>query len=34
VISREEIDTMLDRISKAVDDLTVQVRREQIAIVR
>jgi 4-aminobutyrate---pyruvate transaminase len=34
IISREEIDTMLDRIGKAVDDLTVQVRREQIAIVR
>jgi 4-aminobutyrate---pyruvate transaminase len=34
IISRDEIDTMLDRIGKAVDDLTVQVRREQIAVVR
>jgi 4-aminobutyrate--pyruvate transaminase len=33
VISTEEIDLMLDRISGALDDLTVQLRREQIAVV-
>ncbi|HEX2942264.1 MAG TPA: aspartate aminotransferase family protein [Rhodopila sp.] len=34
VISKEEIDEMLTRIGKALDDLTVQLRREQIAVVR
>jgi 4-aminobutyrate---pyruvate transaminase len=33
IISTEEIDTMLDRVGKALDDLTVQLRREQIAVV-
>jgi len=33
VISKEEIDEMLDRVSKALDELTVQLRREEIAVV-
>jgi 4-aminobutyrate--pyruvate transaminase len=33
VISKEEINEMLDRVSKSLDDLTVQLRREQIAVV-
>jgi 4-aminobutyrate---pyruvate transaminase len=31
VISKPEIDEMLDRVGKALDELTVQLRREQIA---
>ena len=34
VITEAEIDEMLDRIGKALDELTVQLRREQIAVVR
>jgi len=34
IITKEEIDEMLNRISTAVDELTVQLRREQIAVVR
>jgi 4-aminobutyrate---pyruvate transaminase len=34
VISHEDVDEMLTRVGKAVDDLTVELRREQIAIVR
>ena len=34
VITAEEIDEMLTRVGKALDELTVQVRREQIAVVR
>ncbi|HVZ08328.1 aspartate aminotransferase family protein [Rhodopila sp.] len=34
VISQQEIDEMLDRVGKALDELTVQLRREQIAVVR
>ena len=30
---RGEIDEMLDRVGKALDELTVQLRREQIAVV-
>jgi 4-aminobutyrate--pyruvate transaminase len=33
VISKEEIDEMLDRVEKALDELTVQLRREQIVVV-
>ena len=33
IITKEEIDAMLDRVGKALDDLTVQLRREQIAVV-
>ncbi len=33
VISTDEIDEMLTRVGKALDELTVQVRREQIAVV-
>jgi 4-aminobutyrate--pyruvate transaminase len=33
IITKDEIDAMLDRVGKALDDLTVQVRREQIAVV-
>ena len=33
VISKDEIDEMLTRIGKALDELTVQLRREQIAVV-
>ncbi|MBS0558757.1 MAG: aspartate aminotransferase family protein [Proteobacteria bacterium] len=33
IISKAEIDEMLDRVSKALDELTVQLRREQIAVV-
>jgi 4-aminobutyrate--pyruvate transaminase len=33
IISKAEIDEMLDRTEKALDELTVQVRREQIAVV-
>jgi 4-aminobutyrate--pyruvate transaminase len=34
VISTVEIDEMLDRVSESLDELTVQLRREQIAVVR
>jgi 4-aminobutyrate--pyruvate transaminase len=34
IISAEEIDEMLNRVGKALDELTVQLRREQIAVVR
>ena len=34
IISEAEIDEMLDRVGKALDELTVQLRREQIAVVR
>ena len=34
IITKEDIDEMLTRISKSLDELTVQVRREQIAVVR
>ena len=34
IITEAEIDEMLDRIGKALDELTVQLRREQIAVVR
>ena len=33
VITTEEIDDMLDRVSASLDELTVQLRREQIAVV-
>jgi 4-aminobutyrate--pyruvate transaminase len=33
IISKDEIDEMLNRVSKALDELTVQLRREQIAVV-
>ncbi len=33
IISKEEVDDMLTRVSKSLDDLTVQLRREQIAVV-
>jgi 4-aminobutyrate--pyruvate transaminase len=33
VISKQEIDEMLDRVGKALDELTVQLRREKIAVV-
>jgi len=34
VISKDEIDEMLNRICKALDELTVQLRREQLAVVK
>ena len=34
IITEAEIDDMLDRVSKSLDSLTVQIRREQIAVVR
>jgi 4-aminobutyrate--pyruvate transaminase len=34
IISKVEIDEMLDRTEKALDELTVQLRREQMAVVR
>ena len=34
IISIEEIDEMLNRVGRALDELTVQLRREQIAVVR
>ena len=34
VITPEEIDDMLDRVSASLDELTVQLRREQIAVAR
>jgi 4-aminobutyrate---pyruvate transaminase len=34
IISKAEIDEMLDRTGKALDELTVQLRREQMAVVR
>ena len=34
IISREEIDELLVRVGKSLDELTVQLRREQIAVVR
>ena len=33
IISEAEVDEMLDRIGKALDELTVQLRREQISVV-
>jgi len=33
IISKEEVDDMLSRVSKSLDDLTIQLRREQIAVV-
>ena len=33
IITTDEIDEMLTRVGKALDDLTVQLRREQIAVV-
>ena len=33
VITKQEIDEMLDRVGKALDELTVQLRREKIAVV-
>jgi len=34
IISKAEVDEMLDRTEKALDELTVQLRREQLAVVR
>ncbi len=34
IIDEAEIDEMLDRVSKSLDTLTVQIRREQMAVVR
>ena len=34
IISTEEIDDMLERVQKSLDELTVQLRREKIAVVR
>ena len=34
IISNEEIDEMLNRVGESLDELTVQLRREQIAVVR
>ena len=34
IIETAEIDEMLDRVSKSLDTLTVQIRREQISVVR
>ena len=34
IITEAEVDEMLDRVSRALDELTVQLRREQIAVVR
>jgi 4-aminobutyrate--pyruvate transaminase len=34
IITRDEVGEMLNRIEKALDELTVQLRREQIAVVR
>jgi 4-aminobutyrate--pyruvate transaminase len=34
IITEAEVDEMLDRVGKALDELTVQLRREQIAVVR
>jgi 4-aminobutyrate--pyruvate transaminase len=34
IISKDEIDEMLTRVGTALDELTVQLRREQIAVVR
>ena len=34
IITKEDVDEMLNRVSKSLDDLTVQLRREQIAVVR
>ena len=34
IITEAEIDEMLDRVSRSLDALTVQIRREQIAVVR
>ena len=34
IISETDIDEMLDRTGKSLDELTVQLRREQIAVVR
>ena len=33
IITKPEVDEMLDGVSKALDELTVQLRREQIAVV-
>jgi 4-aminobutyrate--pyruvate transaminase len=34
IITAAEVDEMLDRVGRALDELTVQLRREQIAVVR
>ena len=34
IITEAEVDEMLDRVGRALDELTVQLRREQIAVVR
>jgi len=34
IINEAEIDEMLDRVGKSLDALTVQIRREQLAVVR
>jgi 4-aminobutyrate--pyruvate transaminase len=34
IITEAEVDEMLDRVGRALDELTVQLRREQIALVR
>jgi 4-aminobutyrate---pyruvate transaminase len=34
IITEAEVDEMLDRVGKALDELTVQLRREQIAVVQ
>ena len=34
IISEAEVNEMLDRVGRALDELTVQLRREQIAVVR
>ena len=34
IITREEIDELLVRVGKSLDELTVQLRREQITVVR
>ncbi len=33
IITKDEVSEMLDRISKSLDELTVQLRREKIAVV-
>jgi 4-aminobutyrate---pyruvate transaminase len=34
IITKQDIDEMLDRVGRSLDELTVQLRREQIAVVR
>ena len=34
IITEAEVDEMLDRVGRALEELTVQLRREQIAVVR